>query len=65
MMVRTRKVTCLDAHTSIEHMVSVSAQTLYEAVAAALHPFIWILPLVTPDLAIEYTHFFAYSLVPP
>jgi hypothetical protein len=39
MMVRTRKVTYLDAHTGIEHTVSVGAPSLYEAVGQTLRIF--------------------------
>src|SRR5215471_1117700 len=38
MALRSCKVSCLDT-ASIEHTVQVSAQTLYEAVAQALHVF--------------------------
>ena len=38
MAVRTCRVTCTDPH-GVEHTIQVSAQTLYEAVAQALHIF--------------------------
>ena len=38
MALRTCKVTCFDA-LGIEHTVHITAQTIYEAVAYALHTF--------------------------